>query len=114
MDTLHKWIKKSGITSIELSMDDMACLVDRLVYDGKVIKIPRHSYQVMSDDSEDESNNNQEYLMWMFKATKYARDTPHLTNVPCGNCPVFEFCKEGGPVNPGECVYLTNWLAQDF
>lgn len=112
---MHKWIRKSGITSIELSLEDVACLLDRLVYDGKIIKLPRHEYQVMSEDSEDDSKQNQEYLMWMFKAAKYIRDNGNFyTDIPCGNCPVFEFCKEGGPVNPGECVYLSNWLAQDF
>ncbi|KAF1818532.1 RNA polymerase Rpc34 [Dissoconium aciculare CBS 342.82] len=33
-----------------------------------------------------------------------------LTQVPCGTCPVFEICAEGGPVNPQECVYLDEWL----
>jgi hypothetical protein len=25
---------------------------------------------------------------------------------PCGRCPVFDFCKDGGPINPRECVYF--------
>ncbi|KAF8164979.1 RNA polymerase Rpc34 subunit-domain-containing protein [Crassisporium funariophilum] len=32
------------------------------------------------------------------------------TESPCGLCPSFEFCKEGGPVNPQECVYYGDWL----
>ncbi|KAJ3557046.1 hypothetical protein NM688_g1683 [Phlebia brevispora] len=34
-----------------------------------------------------------------------------LAQAPCGRCPVFDFCKEGGPVNPGECHYYGDWLA---
>ncbi|EME46943.1 hypothetical protein DOTSEDRAFT_70771 [Dothistroma septosporum NZE10] len=33
-----------------------------------------------------------------------------LTQAPCGKCPVFDLCHEGGPVNPQECVYFTQWL----
>lgn len=31
--------------------------------------------------------------------------------VSCGKCPQFEFCEEKGPVNPENCVYLEDWLA---
>ncbi|KAF9485384.1 hypothetical protein BDN70DRAFT_871429 [Pholiota conissans] len=30
---------------------------------------------------------------------------------PCGVCPSFDFCKEGGPVNSKECVYYSEWLS---
>ena len=33
-----------------------------------------------------------------------------LAQAPCGRCPVFDFCKSGGPVNPQECVYYGDWL----
>ncbi|KAI5356530.1 putative RNA polymerase Rpc34, winged helix-like DNA-binding domain superfamily [Septoria linicola] len=33
-----------------------------------------------------------------------------LTQTPCGRCPVFEVCKEGGPINPQSCVYFDQWL----
>jgi len=33
-----------------------------------------------------------------------------LTEVPCGRCPVFELCEEGGPVSPANCVYFDQWL----
>jgi DNA-directed RNA polymerase III subunit RPC6 len=114
IDELQKWIRKSGMTTIELSAEDVACLLDRLVFDGKIIKLPRHEYQYMSEDSEYDSKY-QDNNMWMFKAAKYVRESGNFfTDIPCGKCPVFEFCKEGGPVNPADCVYLSNWLAQDF
>ena len=29
--------------------------------------------------------------------------------VPCFNCPVFDFCKEGSVVSPENCIYFENW-----
>lgn len=34
-----------------------------------------------------------------------------LMEAPCGPCPSFEFCKDGGPVNPRECIYYSDWLS---
>ncbi|KAK8843459.1 hypothetical protein IAR55_007116 [Kwoniella newhampshirensis] len=33
------------------------------------------------------------------------------TQAPCGKCPVFSFCEEGGPVEPEGCNYYDDWLA---
>ncbi|KAH8596725.1 RNA polymerase Rpc34 [Bisporella sp. PMI_857] len=33
-----------------------------------------------------------------------------LTEAPCGRCPVFDFCEEGGPVGPSNCQYFQEWL----
>ncbi|EJD52044.1 hypothetical protein AURDEDRAFT_111548 [Auricularia subglabra TFB-10046 SS5] len=32
---------------------------------------------------------------------------------PCAQCPQFEFCDPGGPVNPRGCEYYTQWLAAE-
>ncbi|KAI1334624.1 DNA-directed RNA polymerase III subunit RPC6 [Xylariaceae sp. FL0016] len=37
--------------------------------------------------------------------------TNGLTTVPCGRCPVFDLCEEGGPVWAGGCEYFDQWLA---
>ncbi|KAK1764746.1 DNA-directed RNA polymerase III-like protein [Phialemonium atrogriseum] len=36
-----------------------------------------------------------------------------LVEAPCGRCPVFDLCEEGGPVNPTNCVYFQRWLGLD-
>lgn len=33
-----------------------------------------------------------------------------ITEVPCLRCPVFDFCEDGGPVNPKTCVYFDDWF----
>lgn len=38
-----------------------------------------------------------------------------FTSIPCGVCPVFGECVEGGAVSPQTCVYYKQWLEQlDF
>ncbi|TPX45421.1 hypothetical protein SeLEV6574_g03866 [Synchytrium endobioticum] len=39
------------------------------------------------------------------------RWTP-MTAVPCGTCPVASFCRDDGPVNPGNCTYMADWIAE--
>jgi len=34
-----------------------------------------------------------------------------LTEAPCGRCPVFDLCEEGGPVGPSNCEYFNDWLS---
>ncbi|KAI0794239.1 RNA polymerase Rpc34 subunit-domain-containing protein [Fomes fomentarius] len=34
-----------------------------------------------------------------------------LNQSPCVVCPVFDFCRDGGPVNPQECTYHEPWLS---
>ncbi|RDL42518.1 uncharacterized protein BP5553_02497 [Venustampulla echinocandica] len=45
------------------------------------------------------------------KTLRHEHDvTSALTEVPCGRCPVFDLCEEGGPVSPSNCEYFTDWL----
>lgn len=37
-----------------------------------------------------------------------------FTSLPCGVCPVFNDCKEGGPISPQTCEYYQAWLKFDF
>jgi DNA-directed RNA polymerase III subunit RPC6 len=32
------------------------------------------------------------------------------SQAPCGRCPVFEFCMDGGPVSPAGCKYFDGWF----
>ncbi|KAH6900428.1 RNA polymerase Rpc34 [Thelonectria olida] len=36
-----------------------------------------------------------------------------FTEAPCGRCPVFELCEEGGPVGPSNCEYFKRWLGAE-
>jgi DNA-directed RNA polymerase III subunit RPC6 len=35
-----------------------------------------------------------------------------FTDIPCGVCPVFNECHEGGQVAPEKCEYYKKWLEE--
>ncbi|KAI2604516.1 RNA polymerase Rpc34 [Hypoxylon fragiforme] len=66
---------------------------DRVGY--RAVRVSKHNPDIVKLDSED---------FWEAR-------TNGLTTVPCGKCPVFELCEEGGPVWAGGCEYFDKWLA---
>ncbi|ODQ53005.1 RNA polymerase Rpc34 [Saitoella complicata NRRL Y-17804] len=88
---IHEWVNNMGITNTELTVLDIMQLLDVLIYDGKIEKRPDGmTYSAVRDFN------------------KIAQNA--FVEAPCGNCPVFDVCKEGGPVNHGSCVYYQEWL----
>ncbi|KAI0059533.1 hypothetical protein BV25DRAFT_1049843 [Artomyces pyxidatus] len=59
-----------------------------------------------SGDSSPRSTSVEEGSAYVYRAIHRERLAPGLTEAPCGQCPRFAFCREGGPVNPGECAYF--------
>ncbi|TPX16027.1 uncharacterized protein E0L32_000361 [Thyridium curvatum] len=115
-----EFIEHSGITNnTTLGETDVQQLVDVLVYDGVV-----------------EPVRNPETRDMCYRVVKAARLEPAsfaktfgrdddleppkpmgapladngYTGTPCGQCPVFDLCEEGGPVRPSNCVYFSKWL----
>jgi hypothetical protein len=92
-----------------------------------------------TDDSssscdEDEGGEEVSDGLWMYKAVRLDNSTSSSSNesassssamnnigglgvdgqaswlnVPCGKCPVAQFCKPDGPISPSNCVYLEGW-----
>lgn len=90
-------LNDSKLTNAHLTDGDASRLLDLLYWDGRIVK-------VMGGKA--------------FKSVKGAKavyetlsNTNGLTEVPCGTCPVNEWCEEGGPVNPETCTYFGDWLA---
>ncbi|KAI0267270.1 RNA polymerase Rpc34 subunit-domain-containing protein [Gloeopeniophorella convolvens] len=50
---------------------------------------------------------------YVYKAVRQERVALGWSEAPCGRCPVFGFCKDGGPVGPGECEYYGEWLKKE-
>jgi DNA-directed RNA polymerase III subunit RPC6 len=48
---------------------------------------------------------------YVYRAIKPEHISLGWSESPCSQCPSFDFCKDGGPVNPRECVYYGDWLA---
>ncbi|KAH7326440.1 RNA polymerase Rpc34 subunit [Stachybotrys elegans] len=109
-------VSTSGITNNTiLSEEDVKKLVDVLVWDNLVepVKVAgKVGYRVSRVAQQ--SNES-----WANSEDSTGRDagpetlvSPY-TEVPCGRCPVFEICEEGGPVGPSNCEYFTKWLGLD-
>ncbi|ROV99644.1 hypothetical protein VSDG_03073 [Cytospora chrysosperma] len=116
-------ISTSGITNnTTLGISDVQQLVDVLVFDGLVEPIrvgkvrgyrtvraarvdPMPLTAVMRDHSMDD-----DMLELQAQDMGAGPMSNGLTEAPCGRCPVFDLCDEGGPVNPQSCVYFQRWL----
>jgi DNA-directed RNA polymerase III subunit RPC6 len=98
LDDCTKFIANSNLTSTPLAQDDIQQLLDMLVYDQRIEKILSGSEGVA-------------YKMSRRAAVleEFGIENP-LVQAPCGRCPVFELCEEGGPVGPSNCEYFREWL----
>ncbi|OZJ02059.1 hypothetical protein BZG36_04965 [Bifiguratus adelaidae] len=110
-DQIRRHIKDSGVSGIELSLQDIKSILDVLIYDGKVEKFISMGY---GDDDDDDGYGSSS---WVYKAVR-APQKDHslsegLAEIPCGTCPVFDFCSEDGPVSPNNCEYYKQWLKKE-
>jgi DNA-directed RNA polymerase III subunit RPC6 len=94
--TFH--VENSNVTETTLTKEEISQLLDVLCFDGKIEKVVagpdglayRALRQSAREIEEGVSNG--------------------LTEAPCGRCPVFDLCEEGGPVSPSNCEYFRSWL----
>jgi DNA-directed RNA polymerase III subunit RPC6 len=93
------YIRASGVvdTSVALQEPDLQVLLDNLVFDGKVERMGALGYRSVRGAVDREGVGEEGYGNGFSQA-------------PCGRCPVFALCEEGGPVNAKSCVYFTEWL----
>ena len=95
LSDITRAINGSGLSGVIMKESEMEQLLDILCWDGRVERIKHgKAYRAIKEvDGEDgvELGNG-------------------LTESPCGRCPVFEFCEEGGPVNARSCEYFQEWL----
>ncbi|KAI9717880.1 MAG: hypothetical protein M1812_004407 [Candelaria pacifica] len=96
---LTKWINKSGISSVTLAEIDVNQLLEVMGYDGRIDKVVTGSPGGVGYKTRREAHP---------KPDEYAGTG--LTESPCGVCPVFNLCEEGGPVSAGNCKYFEEWL----
>lgn len=93
---ITKAANESKITPVSLKEAEMRQVMDILCWDGRVMKVMdskgyKTIHPVGREDDRDLENG--------------------LTESPCGRCPVFDLCEEGGPVNARSCTYFQDWLA---
>lgn len=122
------FIESNDILNVgrELTLPDLAHLLDVLVYDGKLekmgIKITSKSEpkaKIEVDDDVDLTDNGPTSAEWMYRTMPRPFDEDAMlgpgngfSETPCSKCPVFRLCDEGGPVSASNCAYFSDWLAQ--
>ncbi|XP_050015566.1 DNA-directed RNA polymerase III subunit RPC6 [Alexandromys fortis] len=96
----HPLFFNSG--GVELSMEDIETILNTLIYDGKVEMtiIAAKEGTVGSVDGQ----------MKLYRAVNPILPPTGLVRAPCGLCPVFDDCHEGGEISPSNCIYMTEWL----
>ena len=89
---ITKAINASGLTTgVVMKEAEMRQVMDVLCWDGRLEKIGTgRGYKSIRQVDENYENG--------------------LTEAPCGRCPVFDICEEGGPVNARTCGYFQEWL----
>uniref|UniRef100_A0A7N8XEE4 DNA-directed RNA polymerase III subunit RPC6 n=1 Tax=Mastacembelus armatus TaxID=205130 RepID=A0A7N8XEE4_9TELE len=97
-----KYICELGISKVDLSMDDIETILNTLIYDGKVEMtiIAAKEGTVGSVDGQ----------MKLYRGVNPVIQPTGLVKTPCGLCPVFDDCQDGGEISPSTCIYMSEWL----
>lgn len=112
---IARFLTTSGITNNTiLSEEDVTKLVNVLVWDNLLEPVRvggKMGYRVsrIAKQSTENSAGRDD----LSGAGPQLYVSPY-TEAPCGKCPVFELCEEGGPVGPSNCEYFTRWLGLDL
>lgn len=100
------FLKNSG----DLTVTDLQNLLDVLVFDDRIEKIAGGYRTVRGVFGATEAMKN---IMAGRNAADAVEDGDlgnGLSQAPCGRCPVFNLCEDGGPVNARNCEYFDTWL----
>ncbi|KAJ8309487.1 hypothetical protein KUTeg_014361 [Tegillarca granosa] len=100
LSDVWKYISELGISKVQLSIEDIETILDTLIYDGKV----ERSIVAGQGGSGDSGQ------VKLYRAVSPLIQPSGLMRMPCGACPVFDQCYEGGAVSPKTCVYMKEWL----
>ncbi|KUJ24310.1 RNA polymerase Rpc34 [Mollisia scopiformis] len=97
LDELTVWIEAHKFFTQTLTASDLQQLLDVLEFDDKIEKVFIASgglaYRALRKSMLNEDDRGSV-----------------LNEAPCGRCPVFDLCEEGGPVGPSNCEYFNEWL----
>jgi DNA-directed RNA polymerase III subunit RPC6 len=98
LNELTLFVENGQFFSQILTANDIQTLLDIMCYDDKIERVVAGSegvaYKALRKSLLDEDEISSV-----------------LTEAPCGRCPVFDLCEEGGPVGPSNCEYFNDWLS---
>ncbi|KAF9008694.1 RNA polymerase Rpc34 subunit-domain-containing protein [Cyathus striatus] len=98
--------KKKKKVKRDLSSDESSDSTEDSRSRSKAVRKTKKELSPMEIEQVDEFSST----MYVYRAVKEENVSFGWPEAPCSQCPSFEFCKDGGPVNPQECVYYGDWL----
>ncbi|EDN07962.1 DNA-directed RNA polymerase III [Histoplasma capsulatum] len=114
-------INNSGLTPVTMGESSIAQLLEMLCFDGKLISLRdgaayksvkkpnqislQRDLGLQTGDQTDQDKADQDNLTLGGNG---------MTEAPCGRCPVFALCEEGGPVNAENCEYFDAWIKKSL
>lgn len=138
LESLTASIQDAKFTPIAIPNNAIQQVLEIMVYDGRLHRVKRAPRSDETPDvpieDRDKEDHGQIYMYRNFNnplvlGTKRGRQKKIMTNsrtamrsqeiedigrggfgeIPCLDCPVFDICEDGGPVNARTCIYLPEW-----
>jgi len=93
------FIRKSGLSKVDLKVQNIQSIIETLIYDGKVESVDHPRGRAFLAGKS----------VW-YKPTNLGILSNGFTQTPCGVCPIFRLCSSEGEITPIKCLYLKDWL----
>ncbi|KAK5094632.1 34-kDa subunit of RNA polymerase III (C) [Lithohypha guttulata] len=119
------------ITQLAIPNNALQQVLDVMIYDNRLHKVNRDA---RADETPDDPDHNQIFMYRCFtnpailgqQRNRHNKIASHsysarraqeiedigrggFSEVPCLDCPIFDICGDGGPVNTKTCIYLPEW-----
>jgi DNA-directed RNA polymerase III subunit RPC6 len=102
IESVADFVRKSGISKVELKVEELKQILDMLVLDGDV-------EEVISTGTGDFAAIPINKLCYRGSQARI-QESSAFTNIPCGVCPVLRECTDDGLISPKTCIYYKKWL----
>ena len=101
---LQQLVGSGIIATNTISVEELEMILNMLVYDGRLEEVRNAAMGVAVGGRG----------VVKYRVAKKITAPNHLTEMPCGVCPVVTQCREGGVISPSTCVYMNDWLSLDY
>eukprot|EP00605_Chrysophyceae_sp_TOSAG23-4_P002381 GSChrysophyteH1.ASY1.ANO1.2635.1 assembled CDS len=102
---LQQLVGTGIIASNTITVEELEMVLNMLVYDGRLEEVRNAAIGTAASSC---------HGVVKYRIAKKITVPNHLTEMPCGVCPVIAQCREGGVVSPSTCVYMNDWLSLDY
>eukprot|EP00245_Coleochaete_scutata_P005802 TRINITY_DN19670_c0_g1_i1.p1 TRINITY_DN19670_c0_g1~~TRINITY_DN19670_c0_g1_i1.p1 ORF type:complete len:316 (-),score=71.55 TRINITY_DN19670_c0_g1_i1:238-1098(-) len=102
LETIAEYVRRTGVTKVDLRYEDYLQVVDTLVYDGEIDAVISSG---VGKDAKFPAGS-----VYYRPSKEKVPESSAFTNIPCGVCPVMALCTDNGIISPKTCLYYQQWL----